>query len=177
MAPPLVVTVPCTLATLVLALGLSDRSWSVLAAWALATPVVFWAGAPFLVHGGLRAARHGTTSMDTLIALGAAAYGYSVSRCCSAPARIVPMAYFDAAAVMVTLILGVGKTLEARARATAGDAVADALASHAGAGRARDRRRGGSDQALDELRPRMRVVVYTSATDVPADGVVVEGVS
>src|SRR6476661_3929280 len=117
----LVVAVPCTVATLVLALGLSDRSWAVLAAWALATPVVFWAGAPFFVHA-LRAARHGTTSMDTLVALGAsAAYGYSVWQVLSAPAGSPPMAYFDTAAVIVTFIL-VGKTLEARARATAGDA-------------------------------------------------------
>ena len=55
-----------------------------LAAWALATPVVFWAGAPFFVYAD-RAARHGTTSMDTLIALGAsAAYGYSVWQVLSA---------------------------------------------------------------------------------------------
>ena len=46
-------------------------------AWALATPVVFYAGWPFF-RSALRAARHATTTMDTLVALGAAAaYGYS----------------------------------------------------------------------------------------------------
>ena len=170
----LVVAVPCTLATLVLALGFSDRSWSVLAAWALATPVVFWAGAPFFVHA-LRAARHGTTSMDTLIALGAtAAYGYSVWQVLSAPPGIVPMAYFDTAAVIVTLIL-VGKTLEARARATAGDA-SRTLLSRMPAQAVRATDDGEDPIALDELRPGMHVVVYPGAT-VPADGVVVEGVS
>src|SRR6476659_7169262 len=79
----LVVAIPCTVATLVLSFGFS-------------------AGAPFFVHA-FRAARHGTTSMDTLIALGAsAAYGYSVWQVVSAPSGTAPMAYFDTAAVIVT---------------------------------------------------------------------------
>jgi P-type Cu+ transporter len=170
----LAVAVPCTLATLVLALGLSGRSWAVVAAWVLATPVVFWAGAPFFVHA-IRAARHGTTSMDTLIALGAsAAYGYSVWQVLSAPPETVPMAYFDTAAVIVTLIL-VGKTLEARARATAGDA-SRTLLSRMPAQAVRLTDDGERPIALDELRPGMHVVVYPGAT-VPADGVVLEGTS
>jgi heavy metal translocating P-type ATPase len=170
----LVVAVPCTLATLVLALGLSGRSWAVVVAWALATPVVFWAGAPFFVHA-IRAARHGTTSMDTLIALGAtAAYGSSVWQVLSAPPGVVPTAYFDTAAVIVTLIL-VGKTLEARARATAGDA-SRTLLSRMPAQAVVATDDGEHPIALDELRPGMHVVVYPGAT-VPADGVVLEGTS
>jgi heavy metal translocating P-type ATPase len=170
----LVIAVPCTLGTLVLALGLSGRSWAVVASWAMATPVVFWAGAPFFVHA-IRAARHGTTSMDTLIALGAtAAYGYSVWHVLSAPPGVVPTAYFDTAAVIVTLIL-VGKTLEARARATAGDA-SRTLLSRMPAQAVCVTEDGEQPIALDELRPGMHVVVYPGAT-VPADGVVVEGVS
>ena len=170
----LVVAVPCTVATLVLALGVSGRSWAVVAAWALATPVVFWAGAPFFVHA-IRAARHGSTSMDTLIALGAtAAYGYSVWQVVSAPPGVVPTAYFDTAAVIVTLIL-VGKTLEARARATAGDA-SRTLLSRMPAQAVLAADDGEHPIALDELRPGMHVVVYPGAT-VPADGVVLEGTS
>ena len=82
-------------------------------------------GWPFF-RNAARAARHGTTTMDTLVALGAlAAYGYSAWEVFTARPRGVsggPMThYFDTAAVIVTLIL-LGKTLEARARATAGDA-------------------------------------------------------
>ena len=86
--------------------------------WALATPVVFWAGWPFF-RNAARSARHGSATMDTLIALGAlAAYLYSawqVLRASGRPASEPVEAYFDTAAVIVTLIL-VGKTLEARAR-------------------------------------------------------------
>jgi heavy metal translocating P-type ATPase len=170
----LAVAVPCTAATLILTLGFSGRPWAAVASWALATPVVFWAGAPFFMYA-IRAARHGTTSMDTLIALGAsAAYGYSVWQVLSVPSGAVPMAYFDTAAVIVTLIL-VGKTLEARARATAADA-SRTLLSRMPANAVLATDDGEQPIALDELRPGMHVVVYPGAT-VPADGVVLEGVS
>ncbi len=62
--------------------------------------------------------------MDTLVALGAAAaYGYSAF----VTATDSDGHYFDIAAVTVTLIL-VGKTLEARARSSAGDAARTLLA-------------------------------------------------
>jgi P-type Cu+ transporter len=169
----LAVAIPCTVATLVLAFGASS-AWAVVAAWAFATPVVFWAGAPFFVHA-VRAARHATTSMDTLIALGAStAYVYSVWEVRSSPAGTVPAAYFDTAAVIITLIL-VGKAIEARARTTAGDASRALLARMPAETVIAE---GGGDRAipLDELRPGMRAVVYPGAT-VPADGVVLEGSS
>jgi Cu+-exporting ATPase len=170
----LVVAIPCSVATLVLALGFSGSSLAAVAAWVLATPVVFWAGAPFFVHA-FRAARHGTTSMDTLIALGAsAAYGYSVWQVVSAPAGSPPMAYFDTAALIVTFIL-VGKTIEARARSSAGDASRELLARMPAEavviGDDGERR-----IPLDDVRPGMHVVVYPGAT-VPADGIVLEGAS
>ena len=168
------VAIPCTVATLVLAFGFSGSTWAAFAAWAFATPVVFWAGAPFFAHA-FRAARHRTTSMDTLIALGAsAAYGYSVWQVLSAAAGTVPMAYFDTAAVIVTFIL-IGKTIEARARASAGDASRELLARMPSEAVVLD----GDGQrriALEDLRPGMHVVVYPGAT-LPADGVVLEGAS
>jgi P-type Cu+ transporter len=170
----LTVAGPLTVATLVLAFGFPGSRWAVVAAWALATPVVFWAGAPFFVHA-VRAARHRTTSMDTLVALGAsAAYGYSVWQVLSAPSGTVPMAYFDTAAVIVTFIL-VGKTIEARARATTGDASRQLLARMPAEAVVAD---GDGERriALDELRPGMRVIVYPGAT-LPADGVVLDGTS
>jgi Cu+-exporting ATPase len=170
----LVVAVPLTVATLVVAFGSASASWAAAAAWVLATPVVFWAGWPFFVHAA-RAARHGTTSMDTLIALGAsAAYGYSVWAVMSAPAGTAPAAYFDTAAVIVTLIL-VGKTIESRARASAGDASRALLARMPADALVADDD-GERRIPLGDLRPGMRVVVLPGAT-VPADGVVLEGSS
>ncbi len=47
--------------------------------WALATPVQFWVGRQFY-RAALAAARHGSTTMDTLVALGSsAAYFYSAA--------------------------------------------------------------------------------------------------
>ena len=52
---------------------------SMLLAWAFATPIQFYSGWPFL-RSAARAARHGTSTMETLIAAGSlAAYGYSVA--------------------------------------------------------------------------------------------------
>ncbi len=90
--------------------------------FALTTPVVFWAGWPFLVRGA-RSVRTGHYNMFTLIALGVtAAYFYSAAAM-FAPGwfpSTMQMGgvglYFEAAAVIVVLVL-VGQVLELRARA------------------------------------------------------------
>ncbi|MXW23755.1 MAG: copper-translocating P-type ATPase, partial [Chloroflexi bacterium] len=76
----------------------------------------------------LRAARHGTADMYTLIAVGtSAAYWYSVLAT-FAPglfepeAGLQPNVYFDTAAAIVALVL-FGRLLEARAKASSSDAV------------------------------------------------------
>jgi Cu+-exporting ATPase len=96
----------------------------------LATPVVLWGGWPFFVRA-VQAFRHGTANMFTLIALGtAAAWGYSVVATIAPelfPAGfrdnhgVVPV-YFEAAAVIVTLVL-LGQVLELRARRNTGSAI------------------------------------------------------
>ena len=75
--------------------------------WALATPVQFWVGRQFY-RGAWAALRHGSTSMDTLIAMGSsAAYFYSVLGVVL-PGFFMhhglgePM-YFDSAALIITL--------------------------------------------------------------------------
>ncbi len=90
---------------------------SLFAAWFLATPVQFYGGWPFL-RAAVRAARHRTATMDTLVATGSlAAYGYSVAATLGGSHH----AFFDTSAMIVTLIL-LGKVLEATARARAGSA-------------------------------------------------------
>ena len=92
------------------------------AAWrwielALATPVQFWAGRHFYRHGWAEI-RHRSPGMNTLVLMGSsAAYFYSLV-VLLAP-RIFPAGtanlYFEAAAVIVTLIL-FGRYLEAKAK-------------------------------------------------------------
>jgi Cu+-exporting ATPase len=97
---------------------------------ALATPVQFYAGAPFY-RGFINALRHRTADMNTLVAVGtSAAYGYSVAAI-TAPgffraagigmSGAIPL-YFDTAAAIITLIL-LGRFLEARARSHTSDAI------------------------------------------------------
>jgi Cu+-exporting ATPase len=166
----LVVAVAFTVPVLVLSLGFAEDRWAMWLAWALATPVVFYAGWPFF-RSAARAARHGTTTMDTLVALGAAtAYAYSA---------YVTVAdaeghYFDVAAVIITLIL-VGKTLEARARSSAGDAARTLLERGAKEATVLD---GDVERRvpIEDVRPG-NVVVVLPGEKIPADGVVQEGVS
>ena len=166
----LAVAAPLTLAVLWLTFALPEQAWAQRLAWALTTPVVFYAGWPFL-RAAARAARHGATTMDTLVALGAvSAYVYSVA------AELLGRddRYFDTAAVIVTLIL-VGKVLEARARASAGDAARVLL--ERGAKQATLLEDGVERSVpIDEVRPGQLVVVRPGET-IPADGVVKQGSS
>ena len=100
------------------------QNWYVL--WALATPVQFWAGAQFY-KGAWSAARHGTTNMNTLIALGTGvAYAFSalitVFPDLFAAEGVEPAVYFDTAAIIIALIL-LGRFLEARARGQTSEAI------------------------------------------------------
>ena len=166
----LAVAVPLTLAVLWLTFALPQETWAQRLAWALTTPVVFYAGWPFL-RAAARAARHGTTTMDTLVAIGSvSAYAYSVA----ADLLGRDDRYFDTAAVIVTLIL-VGKLLEARARASAGDAARVLLERGAKQATLLD---DGVERSvpIDEVRPGNLVVVRPGET-IPADGVVKQGSS
>ncbi|HEX6692707.1 MAG TPA: cation-translocating P-type ATPase, partial [Burkholderiales bacterium] len=82
---------------------------------ALATPVQFWSGLRFY-RGAWKALRGGTANMDVLVALGTSvAYLFSAWVLFSATQNHV---YFEAAAVVITLVL-LGKYLEARAKVKA----------------------------------------------------------
>ena len=100
--------------------GVPDRVWHPLF-FALATPVLLWAGWRIHVQA-LRAARHGTATMDTLVSLGTAtAYGYSVLATFGPGlfegAEVLRAnVYFDTATAIIALVL-TGRLLEARAKA------------------------------------------------------------
>ena len=85
----------------------------------LTTPVVFWVGSRFYI-GAAKAALQKTTDMNILVAVGAfSAYFYSALATFYPrffiQADIDPHAYYDGAAMIITLIL-LGRLLEARAK-------------------------------------------------------------
>jgi heavy metal translocating P-type ATPase len=77
----------------------------------LAAPVLFYAGYPIL-RRGLAGIRYGNPSMDTLIAVGAAAtFFYSVVQAAKGSLNV----YFDTASMLITVVL-LGRTIEVHAR-------------------------------------------------------------
>jgi P-type Cu+ transporter len=89
--------------------------WPAWLQWLLATPVQFWLGARFY-RAGWGALRAGSGNMDLLVALGtSAAYGLSVVEWWRAGAGAMPDLYFEASAIVITLVL-FGKWLERRAK-------------------------------------------------------------
>lgn len=88
---------------------------------ALATPVQFWCGWPFY-RATWAILRHGSTDMNTLIAMGtSAAYLYSLAVVLLPGARGGHL-YFDTSAAIIALIL-LGRLLEATAKGRAGRAI------------------------------------------------------
>jgi heavy metal translocating P-type ATPase len=156
---------------LVLTFLVPGRTWSAVVAGILATPVIWVAGWPFF-RSAIRAARHGTTTMDTLVALGSAsAYGYSVFVMAGGSVEH----YFDTGAVIITLIL-LGKTLEAGARRTAGDAARSLIERSSKDAIVLEPDGTERTVSIDEVLPGMKVVVLPGEK-VPADGVVKSGTS
>ena len=96
-----------------------------LPAWlqfALATPVQFIFGARFY-RAAWSALRARAGNMDQLVAIGtSAAYGLSLYQWLTSPAGSMPHLYFEASAVIITLIL-LGKYLESRAKRQTSSAI------------------------------------------------------
>ncbi len=174
-----------SLAALVMLLGMSEhlglplsRSASFWLQLLLATPVQFWAGWQFY-RGAFAAARHGTTDMNTLIAVGtSAAYLYSVAATLApgffAASGLTPDVYFDTSATIVTLIL-FGRLMEARAKGRASDAIRKLAGLQPR--RARVIRDGREDDIAIENVQVGDLVVVRPGEKVPVDGIVRHGAS
>ncbi len=131
----------------------------------LATPVVFYSGWPFH-RSTVMSARHRATTMDTLVTVGSlAAWTWSTVALLRGTGHV----YFETAAVIVTLIL-LGKWLEVRSTAHAGDAIRALSARQSATATLED----GTVIARDDLGIGMRFVVRPGET-IATDGVVVEG--
>ena len=150
--------------------------------FALSAPVVLWAAAPFFVRGW-KGAIAGHANMFTLIGLGVGtAFAYSVAPLVFP--QIVPEAfhgmhgappvYFEAAAVIVTLVI-IGQVMELRARATTGAAVR-ALLDLAPKTVRRRTSHGEEDAPLSAVAAG-DILIVRPGEAIPTDGVVTEGES
>ncbi len=147
----------------------------------LATPVVLWGALPFFVRGWQSIVTR-SFNMFTLIALGVAvAYVYSVVATL-APA-VFPVSfrgagggvavYFEAAAVIVTLVL-LGQVLELRARSRTGAAIRALLGLAPKTARRLLDDGSEEDVSLDLVHPGDRLRIRPGEK-VPVDGVVLDG--
>ncbi|WP_353110969.1 heavy metal translocating P-type ATPase [Salinisphaera dokdonensis] len=148
---------------------------------ALATPVVFWCGG-FAFKRAWQSVVNASPNMWTLIALGVgAAYGFSIvalllpgvlPESFMSGAGHAPL-YFEAAAVIITLIL-LGQVMEARARGQTSRALASLLDLAPPSARRLDDDGNETDVALDSLAAGDRLRVRPGEK-VPVDGTLVEG--
>ena len=158
----------------------SAVAWAQLA---LATPVVLWAGWPFFVRGWQSVVNR-SLNMFTLIALGTgAAWLFSIV------ATVVPSVlppsfsdesgapplYFEAAAVIVTLVL-LGQVLELRARAQTSGAIRALLKLAPKIAHRVDQEGHESDVPLEDVAVG-DLLRIRPGEKVPVDGIVVEGSS
>lgn len=147
----------------------------------LATPVVLWGGWPFFVRGWNSLVTR-NLNMFTLISLGTGvAYLYSLI------ATLVPdifpasfrghdggvAVYFEAAAVIVTLVL-LGQVMELRARSRTGAAIRALLGLAPKTARRIETDGSEQDVPLDQVQTGDRLRVRPGEK-VPVDGIVVDG--
>ncbi|WP_370308876.1 copper-transporting P-type ATPase [Sinimarinibacterium flocculans] len=181
------ISVPLALLTLVLAMGPMlglplHGGWNGWTQLALATPVVLWAGAPFFVRGW-QSLVHRNLNMFTLIALGTgAAWLFSLAALLfpgALPAAFLehgqPLLYFEAAAVIVALVL-LGQVLELRARAQTSGAIKALLKLAPKTARRLDDDGVERDVDVEQLQAGDRLRVRPGEK-IPVDGRVIDGSS
>ncbi|MDP9069464.1 MAG: heavy metal translocating P-type ATPase [Actinomycetota bacterium] len=138
--------------------------------FAVAVPVQFWVGWPFLREAARRARRL-TANMDTLISVGTlAAFGFSVYQLLSGGMDL----YFETA-VLIIAFLSLGRFFEARAKGRAGRAIRALL--ELGAKEARLVVGDHEQMVPVEEVKRGDLVRVRPGEKVPVDGEVVDGAS
>ncbi len=166
-------SVPLTLPMFAMLFG---AQWT-LPGWlqlALATPVQFWLGARFY-RSAWKAIRARAGNMDLLVALGtSAAYGLSVYQLIKHAGHGMAHLYFEASAMVITLVL-LGKWLETRAKRQTTEAISalNALKPET----ARVRRNGVDAEVPIHQVVLGDVVVVKPGERLPVDGAVQEGSS
>jgi Cu+-exporting ATPase len=180
-------TLPLTIVVFILAMfghrlgwmGIETQTWL---EFALATPIVLWAGWPFFVRGA-RSIAHRSPNMWTLIGLGtAAAYLYSVVATLVPgvfPASFIEHGrvgvYYEAAAVIISLTL-LGQILELRARSQTSAAIKALLGLAPKTARRIEADGTEADVPLTHVHVG-NLLRVRPGEKVPVDGVVVDGSS
>ncbi|KND57917.1 Lead, cadmium, zinc and mercury transporting ATPase Copper-translocating P-type ATPase [Candidatus Burkholderia verschuerenii] len=152
--------------------GLGLSPWLQLA---LASIVQFGFGARFYV-GGYRAIRALAGNMDLLVALGtSAAWGVSVYQMIAHSGGGMAHLYFEASAVVITLVR-FGKWLEAHAKRQTTDAIRALNALRPGTARVRDAADPSREREMPLADVRIGdIVIVRPGERVPVDGIVREG--
>ena len=145
---------------------------------ALATPVQFWAGRQFYV-GAWGAAKHRTSNMNTLIAVGTSvAFFYSVFVTLFGSSSFFEgqhaATYFDTSTAIIGLVL-LGRFLEARAKSRASSAIKALMGLQPRTARV-VRGEEYADVPIDDLAVG-DIILVRPGERVPVDGELVEGVS
>ncbi|MEZ5439687.1 MAG: heavy metal translocating P-type ATPase [Lysobacteraceae bacterium] len=180
-------SLPLTISVFVLAMFLHGADWlapqvRVWIEFALATPVVLWAGWPFLVRCG-RSFRSGNLNMWSLIGVGVSAAFAQSAVATIAPGifpasmreqGLVPV-YFEAAAMIISLTL-LGQLLELRARARTSTAIRDLLDLAPRIAHRVDEHGNERDVPLEQVQSGDRLRVRPGES-MPVDGEVLDGQS
>ncbi len=171
-----VLAVPVVAISMVMAWQFAGWQWVMLA---LTTPIVFWGGYPFH-KAAINSARHGSSTMDTLVSIGTlAAYLWSAFTVVTGAAahghsQVHGHVYFEVAAA-VTVFLLAGRYAEAKAKRSAGAALRALLSLGA-----KDAvvSRGGEEVRIPAEQLQVGdVLVVRPGERVATDGVVVDGAS
>ena len=167
-----ILAVPVVALSMVMAAQFPGWQWVVLA---LATPIVFWGGYPFHT-AALNSARHGTSTMDTLVSIGTlAAYLWSAFVVITgSTGHGHGHVYFEVAAA-VTVFLLAGRYAEAKAKRSAGSALRALLSL--GAKEATVVRDGAEVRIPAGELAVGDVIVVRPGERVATDGVVIDGAS
>ena len=167
-------TLPLVIGMILEVLGYEDLHVVPALEVVLATPIQFLIGLRFY-KGALNALRGRTANMDVLVALGtSAAYGFSWYLLQTLGEEADGELYFEASAVIITLVL-LGKYLESRARRGTTAAIRALMELRPETARL-DRDGTEVEVAIGQVRPG-DVAVVRPGERVPVDGEVVDGAS
>ena len=170
-----VLTVPMVIGMVFAAFGYDEIHLMPAGEVLLTTPIQFLIGARFY-RAAYNALRSGGANMDVLIVMGTtAAYVYSWYLLLTLGPAADGQLYFEASAVIITLVL-LGKYLESRAKNATTSAIRQLMDLRPAT--ARVRRPDGSEEELPVTRVALGdVVVVRPGERVPVDGEVVSGTS
>ncbi len=145
----------------------------------LAAPVQLYIGRGFYI-GAYKALRNGSANMDVLVALGtSAAFGYSLALSIiwavqGAPTHHGPPLYYETSAILITLVL-LGKWFEVKAKRRTSLAIVKLMGLQP---KQANVIRDGEEHVVPiEAVQQGDIVLVRPGTQIPVDGIVIEGQS